>query len=89
MRSTRRVASTDSSGASGIRRPEIDLVDGRTYAARDLHDDLRWMRRHEPMYDEAANDLWANRAFAPRRVAAYEDRVREIRTPDGERGVAV
>jgi cytochrome P450 family 142 subfamily A polypeptide 1 len=43
----------------GARRPELDLVDGRTYAAPDLHDALRWMRRHEPVYHDRANDLWA------------------------------
>ena len=41
------------------RRPKVDLVDGRTYAARDFHDALRWMRVHEPVYHDAANDLWA------------------------------
>jgi cytochrome P450 family 142 subfamily A polypeptide 1 len=110
------------------RRPELDLVDGRSYASLDLHDALRWMRRHEPIYHDTANDLWAvtrhagimaiskrsdvfrnaqgyrpdaapvphmiamdrpehmvrrnlvNRGFTPRRVAAYEPRVREICT---------
>jgi cytochrome P450 family 142 subfamily A polypeptide 1 len=108
-------------------RPEVDLVDGRFYAG-DLHAALRWMRRHEPVYHDRANDLWAvtrhadvmavskrsdvfrngkgyrpdaapvphmiamdrpehmirrnlvNRGFTPRRVAAYEGRVREICT---------
>ena len=36
-------------------RPEIDFVDGRTYAARSLHDALRWMRQHEPIYQDAKN----------------------------------
>ena len=108
-------------------RPEIDLVDGRSYAG-DIHAALRWMRRHEPVYHDRANDLWAvtrhaditaiskrsdvfvnakgyrpdaapvphmvamdrpehmvrrnlvNRGFTPRRVSAYEGRVREICT---------
>src|SRR5262245_32796673 len=41
------------------RRPEIDLVDGRTYAGRDFHAVLHWMRRHEPIYHDRGNDLWA------------------------------
>jgi cytochrome P450 family 142 subfamily A polypeptide 1 len=108
-------------------RPEVDLVDGRSYAG-DLHAALAWMRRHEPVYHDRKNDLWAvtrhadimavskrsdlfrngkgyrpdaapvphmvamdrpehmvrrnlvNRGFTPRRVAAYEGRVREICT---------
>jgi len=40
-------------------RPEVDLVDGRTYADRAWHDGLRWMRRHEPVYHDTGNDLWA------------------------------
>jgi cytochrome P450 family 142 subfamily A polypeptide 1 len=40
-------------------RPGVDLVDGRTYASRDFHDVLRWMRRHEPIYHDRKNDLWA------------------------------
>jgi cytochrome P450 family 142 subfamily A polypeptide 1 len=40
-------------------RPEIDLVDGRTYAAGDFHDALHWMRQHEPVYRDAKNDLFA------------------------------
>jgi cytochrome P450 family 142 subfamily A polypeptide 1 len=43
----------------GARRPEIDLVDGRTYASPDWHDALGWMRQHEPVYRDATNDLWA------------------------------
>jgi cytochrome P450 family 142 subfamily A polypeptide 1 len=39
-------------------RPEIDLVDGRFYAG-DMHAALRWMRRHEPVYHERKNELWA------------------------------
>jgi cytochrome P450 family 142 subfamily A polypeptide 1 len=39
-------------------RPEIDLVDGRTYGSRDLHDVLRWMRDHEPVYRDAKNGLF-------------------------------
>jgi len=122
------MAPTDFEPADRTRRPEIDLVDGRTYAARDLHAALRWMRLHEPVYHDTANDLWAvtrhadimavskrsdvfrnaqgyrpdampvphmiamdrpehivrrnlvNRGFTPRRVAAYEARVREICT---------
>jgi cytochrome P450 family 142 subfamily A polypeptide 1 len=106
-------------------RPEIDLVNGASYAG-DLHGALRWMRRHEPVYHDRKNDLWAvtrhadilavskrsdlfvngkgyrpdagpvphmiamdrpehmvrrnlvNRGFTPRRVAAYEGRVRQI-----------
>jgi len=106
-------------------RPDVDLVDGRFYAG-DLHAALRWMRRHEPVYHDRGNDLWAvtrhadimaiskrsdvfqngrgyrpdappvphmiamdrpehmvrrnlvNRGFTPRRVAAFEGRVREI-----------
>jgi cytochrome P450 family 142 subfamily A polypeptide 1 len=109
-------------------RPELDLVDGRTYAADGFHEALRWMRQHEPVYRDAKNDLFAvtrhadimaiskrsdafrngqgyrpdapavphmiamdrpehmvrrnlvNRGFTPRRVADYEDRVREICT---------
>jgi cytochrome P450 family 142 subfamily A polypeptide 1 len=38
-------------------RPEVDLVDGRTYAG-DLHAALRWMRRHEPVYHDRKNGLW-------------------------------
>src|SRR5262245_19843502 len=108
-------------------RPDVDLVDGDFYAG-DMHGALRWMRRHEPVYHDRANDLWAvtrhadimaiskrsdvfrngkgyrpdaapvphmiamdrpehmvrrnlvNRGFTPRRVSAYEDRVREICT---------
>jgi cytochrome P450 family 142 subfamily A polypeptide 1 len=108
-------------------RPDIDLIDGRFYAG-DMHAALRWMRRHEPVYHDRANDLFAvtrhadimaiskrsdlfcngrgyrpdaapvphmiamdrpehmvrrnlvNRGFTPRRVAAYEGRVREICT---------
>jgi cytochrome P450 family 142 subfamily A polypeptide 1 len=108
-------------------RPEVDLVDGESYAG-DLHAALRWMRRHEPVYHDRKNDLWAitrhadimaiskrsdvfrngkgyrpdaapvphmiamdrpehmvrrnlvNRGFTPRRVSAYEARVREICT---------
>src|SRR5262245_8166272 len=110
-----------------MERPELDLVDGRSYAG-DLHAALRWMRRHEPVYHDRKNDLWAvtrhadviaiaknsevsrngkgyrpdaplvphmiamdrpehmvrrnlvNRGFTPRRVSAYEGRVREICT---------
>ena len=40
-------------------RPEVDLVDGRTYAAPGFHDSLRWMRRHEPVYHDEVNDVWA------------------------------
>jgi len=40
-------------------RPEVDLVDGRTYASPDYHDALSWMREHEPFYRDAKNDLWA------------------------------
>src|SRR5262245_2048824 len=108
-------------------RPDVDLVDGDFYAG-DMHGALRWMRRHEPVYHDRANDLWAvtrhadimaiskrsdvfrngkgyrpdaapvphmiamdrpehmvrrnlvNRGFTPRRVSAYEARVREICT---------
>jgi cytochrome P450 family 142 subfamily A polypeptide 1 len=108
-------------------RPEVDLVDGRFYAG-DMHAALRWMREHEPVYHDRANDVWAvtrhadvmavskrsdvfrngkgyrpdaapvphmiamdrpehmvrrnlvNRGFTPRRVSAYEHRVREICT---------
>ncbi len=41
------------------RRPEVDLVDGHTYASAHLHDALRWMRDHEPIYHDAKNGLWA------------------------------
>ncbi len=112
----------------GATRPLVDLVHGRTYAAADLHAALHWMRLHEPVYRDDANDLWAvtrhadimavskrsdvfrngqgyrpdappvphmiamdrpehivrrnlvNSGFTPRRVAAYESRVREICT---------
>jgi len=41
-------------------RPDVDLVDGRFYAADgDMHAALRWMRRHEPVYHDRANDLFA------------------------------
>jgi len=43
----------------GACRPEIDLVAGRTYAAGNLHDSLCWMRKHEPVYYDGVNDLWA------------------------------
>jgi cholest-4-en-3-one 26-monooxygenase len=110
-----------------VERPEVDFVDGRFYAG-DMHAALGWMRRHEPVYHDRANDLWAvtrhadvmavskrsdvfrngngyrpdaapvphmiamdrpehmvrrnlvNRGFTPRRVSAYEGRVREICT---------
>jgi cytochrome P450 family 142 subfamily A polypeptide 1 len=110
-----------------VQRPEVDLVDGAFYAG-DMHDALRWMREHEPVYHDRKNDLWAvtrhadvmaiskssetfrngkgyrpdaapvphmiamdrpehmvrrnlvNRGFTPRRVSAYEGRVREICT---------
>ncbi|HVN37049.1 MAG TPA: hypothetical protein VMW19_02615, partial [Myxococcota bacterium] len=39
-------------------RPEIDLVDGRFYAG-DMHAALSWMRRHEPIYHDRTNDLFA------------------------------
>ena len=108
-------------------RPDVDLVDGAFYAG-DMHAALRWMRRHEPVYHDRTNDLFAvtrhadimsiskrsdvfgnakgyrpdaapvphmiamdrpehmvrrnlvNRGFTPRRVSAYEARVREICT---------
>ena len=106
-------------------RPEADLVDGGFYAGP-MHAAFAWMRRHEPVYHDRKNDLYAvtrhadllavsrrsdvfrngqgyrpdappvphmiamdrpehmvrrnlvNRGFTPRRVAAYEPRVREI-----------
>jgi cytochrome P450 family 142 subfamily A polypeptide 1 len=106
-------------------RPEVDLVDGRFYAGP-MHAAYAWMRRHEPVYHDRKNDLYAvtrhadllavsrrsdvfrngqgyrpdappvphmiamdrpehmvrrnlvNRGFTPRRVAAYEPRVRAI-----------
>jgi cytochrome P450 family 142 subfamily A polypeptide 1 len=112
----------------GTRRPQVDFVNGRTYAAADLHAALHWMRLYEPFYHDTTNDLWAvtrhadimavskrsdvfrnaqgyrpdaapvphmiamdrpehivrrnlvNSGFTPRRVAAYEGRVREICT---------
>jgi cytochrome P450 family 142 subfamily A polypeptide 1 len=121
-------APTAPDAAGGLRRPQIDLVDGRSYAARGFHDALHWMREHEPVYHDARNGLWAvtrhadimaiskdsgvfrnglgyrpdaapvphmiamdrpqhmvrrnlvNRGFTPRRIAAYEGRVREICT---------
>jgi cytochrome P450 family 142 subfamily A polypeptide 1 len=41
-----------------MERPEVDFVDGRFYAG-DMHAALRWMREHEPVYHDRANDLWA------------------------------
>jgi cytochrome P450 family 142 subfamily A polypeptide 1 len=53
------VAPTGFDPEEGTRRPEIDLVAGRTYAAPDLHAALGWMRQHEPIYHDSVNDLWA------------------------------
>jgi cytochrome P450 family 142 subfamily A polypeptide 1 len=39
-------------------RPELDLVDGRFYAGP-MHAALQWMRRHEPVYHDRKNDLFA------------------------------
>jgi cytochrome P450 family 142 subfamily A polypeptide 1 len=44
-------------GAAFDGRPEVDLVDGAFYAGA-MHDALRWMRLHEPVYHDRANALW-------------------------------
>jgi len=44
-------------GAEFESRPEADLVDGAFYAGA-MHDALRWMRRHEPVYHDRKNDLF-------------------------------
>jgi cytochrome P450 family 142 subfamily A polypeptide 1 len=38
-------------------RPEIDLLDGRFYAA-EPHAAFAWMRAHEPVYRDEKNGLW-------------------------------
>lgn len=41
-----------------LERPRFDLLDPDFYRA-DPHDAYRWMRRHEPVYRDERNDLWA------------------------------
>ena len=38
-------------------RPEVDLLDGRFYAAGP-HETFAWMRAHEPVYRDEKNGLW-------------------------------
>ena len=46
-------AATTSTGT----RPEVDLLDPMFHVG-DPHPAYRWMRRHEPIYRDEANDLW-------------------------------
>ena len=46
-------AATTSTGP----RPEVDLLDP-TFHVGDPHPTYRWMRHHEPIYRDEANDLW-------------------------------
>jgi cytochrome P450 family 142 subfamily A polypeptide 1 len=39
-------------------RPDVDLLAGETYA-NDVHAAFTWMRAHEPIYHDRANDLYA------------------------------
>lgn len=51
-------------------RPDIDLVSG-DFWGRNPHDELAWMRKHEPVYHDEANGIWG--------ITRY-DHVREVET---------
>jgi cytochrome P450 len=40
-------------------RPTVDLVDPEFYRSAGMHDAFTWMRAHEPVYRDEANELWA------------------------------
>jgi cytochrome P450 family 142 subfamily A polypeptide 1 len=40
-------------------RPTVDLLDPEFYRAGGMHDAFTWMRAHEPVYRDEANQLWA------------------------------
>ena len=54
-------------------RPRIDLLDGRWYAGG-VHRHYEWMRAHEPVYHDEANDVWA--------LARYDDVTFASKRPD-------
>jgi cytochrome P450 len=52
---------------------KIDLLDGRWYAD-DVHRHYDWMRAHEPVFHDAANDVWA--------LTRYDDVTLASRQPE-------
>jgi cytochrome P450 len=47
------------SGMNDGVRPLVDLVDPEFYRSGAMHDAFTWMRAHEPVYRDEANQLWA------------------------------
>jgi len=57
-----------------VSRPAIDLLDPAFYAGNP-HDVYAWMRAHEPVFRDEANDLWALTRHADVREAELRDDV--------------